>query len=66
MQDRYPGHEQGIIPSWYYVRDIDFDNMQSYYPVKQSFYAREFPTAWRNIDFGLHEFHQALGSYQLD
>lgn len=54
MQDGYPGAvEQGIIPSWYYVPESNFDHMQVFYPVKQSFYAREFPTAWRNIDFGL-------------
>src|SRR3569623_346468 len=57
-QDGYPGHEQGIIPSWYYVPDTNYDHMQTFYPVKQSFYAREFPTAWRNIDFGLQDFHQ--------
>ena len=53
-RDGYPGaKENGIIPSWYYVPESNFDHMQVFYPVKQSFYAREFPTAWRNIDFGI-------------
>jgi anti-sigma regulatory factor (Ser/Thr protein kinase) len=29
-----------------------YDHMQVYYPVKLSFHAREFPTAWRLIDQG--------------
>jgi hypothetical protein len=41
----------GILPtSWYYVLPDRFDHMQKYYPVKKSFFAREFPTSWRLLD----------------
>ena len=49
-KEKRPGYEMGQIDSWYYVLEDRFDHMQDYYPVKQSFYAREFPTSWRLID----------------
>lgn len=46
-----PGYEQGVgLNSWYYALEDRFDHMTRYYPVKQAFYAREFPTSWRLID----------------
>ena len=45
------GYEDGITNSWFYTLADRFDFMQRYYPVKKVFYAREFPTSWRNIDF---------------
>jgi hypothetical protein len=49
-----PGYKQGIIPtSWYYALRDRFDHMQQFWPVKKSFYAREFPTSWRLIDTGI-------------
>ena len=50
-----PGYEKGIHNSWYYALEDRYDHMQTYYPVKQSYYAREFPTAWRLIDSGIEE-----------
>lgn len=49
-----PGFEDGIIPSYYYALEDRFDHMQTFYPVKKSFYAREFPTSWRLIDTDLN------------
>ena len=42
----------GIVPSWYYALTDRYDHMQHFWPVKKSFYAREFPTSWRLIDHG--------------
>jgi hypothetical protein len=50
-----PGFEDGIIPSYHYAMEDRFDHMQTFYPVKKSFYAREFPTSWRLIDADLKE-----------
>jgi hypothetical protein len=50
-----PGFKEGVIPSYYYALEDRFDHMQSYYPVKKSFYAREFPTSWRLIDASIEE-----------
>ncbi|KAG7366864.1 GDP-fucose protein O-fucosyltransferase [Nitzschia inconspicua] len=47
---KLPGYKDGIIPSYYYALEDRFDHMQKFYPVKKSFYAREFPTSWRLID----------------
>jgi hypothetical protein len=55
-----PGVEEGVIPSYYYSLVDRYDQMQTYYPVKQSFFAREFPTSWRNLDFEIDEFHQSI------
>lgn len=49
-EEELPGYEQGIHNSWFYALPDRFDHMQHYYPVKRSFYAREFPTGWRLID----------------
>jgi hypothetical protein len=54
-QDKTPGHEKGIHNSWYYALEDRYDHLQTYYPVKQSYYAREFPTSWRLIDTGIGE-----------
>jgi hypothetical protein len=45
-----PGYKDGIVPSYYYALEDRFDHMQRWYPVKKSFYAREFPASWRLID----------------
>jgi GDP-fucose protein O-fucosyltransferase len=49
-EEEQPGYEQGIHNSWFYALPDRFDHMQMYYPVKKSFFAREFPTSWRLID----------------
>jgi len=64
-KDKYPGYENGIIPSWYYVLDNRFDAMQQYWPVKQSFFAREFPTSWRLLETGMKEFHSNTASKKI-
>jgi hypothetical protein len=48
-----PGYEMGVIPSYYYAVEDRYRHMQKYWPVKRSFYAREFPTSWRLIDTGV-------------
>jgi hypothetical protein len=57
--DRSPGYELGIIPSFYYAPEEHFLRMQTYYPVKRPFWAREFPTSWRLIDTGVTDSRNA-------
>jgi len=47
---KLPGYENGETPSYFYAPSDRFGHMREYWPVKQQFYAREFPTAWRLID----------------
>jgi GDP-fucose protein O-fucosyltransferase len=47
---KLPGHEDGVIQSYYYALAEHKLKMREYYPVKKSFYAREFPASWRDID----------------
>jgi hypothetical protein len=49
-EEQLPGYENGTHNSWFYALPDRYDHMQQYYPVKQSYYAREFPTSWRLID----------------
>lgn len=58
--DKTPGYEKGIIPSWYYALSVNFDQMQHYIPLRLQFWAREFPTAWRLINTGMEAFHQQI------
>lgn len=52
---KWKGYESGLVPSYYYALEDRKFHMQSFYPVKKSFYAREFPTSWRGIDKGIEE-----------
>ena len=47
---KLPGHENGTIPSYYFVPEDRKYQMVEYYPVKKPLYMREFPTSWRDID----------------
>lgn len=49
-KEKQPGYENGLVNSYFYALPDRFDHMRHYYPIKQVFYAREFPTAWRLID----------------
>lgn len=56
-----PGFEKGLImDSFYYALEDRKYHMQEFYPVKKSFYAREFPTSWRLIDKGIEELGSAV------
>jgi hypothetical protein len=52
VKRRLPGYEDGALPStyYYYAFKEHLRHMHKYVPVKKSFYAREFPAAWRDID----------------
>eukprot|EP00547_Thalassionema_nitzschioides_P000183 CAMPEP_0194214692 /NCGR_PEP_ID=MMETSP0156-20130528/16033_1 /TAXON_ID=33649 /ORGANISM="Thalassionema nitzschioides, Strain L26-B" /LENGTH=610 /DNA_ID=CAMNT_0038943015 /DNA_START=47 /DNA_END=1879 /DNA_ORIENTATION=+ len=50
-----PGYEMGYMESYYYALDDRKDHLHHFYPVKKSFYAREFPASWRLIDQGVGE-----------
>jgi hypothetical protein len=52
-----PGFEFGVVPSYYYALSDRYLHMQTFYPVKKAFYAREFPASWRLIDTGLNDTH---------
>ena len=56
---RLPGHKDGLIQSYYYALAEHKLKMREYYPVKKSFYAREFPVSWRDIDFGVGAIRRA-------
>ena len=58
-EEKQTGYEKGIINSWFYALPDRFDHMQEYYPIKRSFYAREFPTSWRLIDKTVDEVSMA-------
>jgi len=55
VKDKLSHSENGIIESYYFVPLNKKYIMKKYSPVKKAFYAREFPTAWRDIDKGIGE-----------
>ena len=56
QKNREPGYEDGKLMTSFYYTPVDrLDHMLRYFPIKQSFYAREFPTAWRMIDYDVAE-----------
>jgi hypothetical protein len=49
-------HEEGKLPLSYYYALIEHKTkMHDYWPIKQAFYAREFPASWRQLDFDVSE-----------
>lgn len=56
VKDKLPGHDQGILPTSFYYAMLDRKFvLQEYVPLSGSFFAREFPTSWRDIDKGIDE-----------
>lgn len=53
QKNKLPGHESGIIDSYYYALPDRKLAMREFFPVKQAFHAREFPRSWMNIDAGV-------------
>lgn len=46
------GYEMGLLPTTFYYALIQHKTkMHEYWPIKKLFYSREYPAAWRNIDF---------------
>lgn len=44
--------QEGRLPhSYYYAMLENKDKLHDYWPIKQAFYAREFPASWRQLDF---------------
>ena len=59
QKEKLPGNEKGELKSYYYVPHTQKLAMLKYQSVHAPFWAREFPTAWRNIDHGLED-HEIL------
>jgi hypothetical protein len=48
------GYDMGLLPhSFYYALKEHKTKLHDYWPIKQAFYPREFPSSWRNLDFDL-------------
>lgn len=56
QQRKEEGYESGDLKtSFYYAPPDRLTHMHEYYPVKKSFYAREFPAAWRLLNRDLDD-----------
>ena len=54
VKDKMPGHELGVLPTTFYYATLDKKTeMHHYVPLLSGFFAREFPTSWRDIDKGI-------------
>jgi hypothetical protein len=48
--------QEGRLPhSYYYALLAHKTKMHDYWPIKQAFYAREFPASWRQLDFDISD-----------
>lgn len=50
---KLPGHEKGIIESYFYAIPENKMRMKDYWPLTGAFYSREFPVSWRDINKGI-------------
>lgn len=50
QKDKSPGYEDGIIRSYFYAERRFKYAMRQYHSMSWPIWAREFPTAWRDID----------------
>ena len=52
QNEEIDGYEMGLLPNtYYYVIKDSKTKLHDYWPLKQAFYAREFPSSWRDLDF---------------
>ena len=49
------GWERGVINSWYYIPIEYKEAVRDYWPLSPPLWAREFPSAWRDLDHGIAE-----------
>jgi hypothetical protein len=56
QNDELEGYEMGLLPqTFYYALAEHKTKLLDYWPIKKGFFAREFPTSWRNLDFDVGE-----------
>ena len=56
VKDKAPGYEHGELPTTFYYATKDrLNEMHKYAPLRNNFFAREYPTSWRDIDKGIKE-----------
>ena len=61
VKDKLPGYEDGVLPTSYYYVPTDRQLvLHRYQPLSNSFFAREFPTSWRDIDKGIGMLPEAI------
>ena len=54
VKDKAPGHEKGLLPtSYYYATLPNKYAMHNYTRLSGAYFNREFPTSWRDIDYGI-------------
>lgn len=62
-QELQSAHEGGKLPlTFYYALSEHKTKMHDYWPIKQAFYAREYPSSWRQLDFDVEEPSRGLES----
>jgi hypothetical protein len=52
IRDQSDGYDMGIIKSYVFSDDRQF-TFDKYKPIRMPFWMKEFPAAWRDIDFGI-------------
>lgn len=63
VNDKSQGYESGLLfNTYYYTGNREKNLYQHYGPLIPPYYSREFPTAWRNIDYGIEELVSASAS----
>jgi len=53
LKDRAEGYEQGISESYFYNSKVHMEMNRYYKPLDRPLWAREFPVAWRLIDYSV-------------
>jgi len=57
QKEKLPGHELGILKSYFYAPKKNKADMIKYFPLMGPLWGREFPVAWRDIDHNLEDSH---------
>lgn len=54
VRDKLPGYKGGALPTtYYYVPTAQKNVMHTYSPLNTPFFNREYPTSWRQLNFGV-------------
>ncbi len=57
QKEKSEGYLDGKLESYFYVPRENRDDISIYSSLRGPLWGREFPTAWRQIDYDLHESH---------
>jgi len=59
VKEKRDGYRDGVIESYHLVKRKDKDLYRTYHAFQTPAFMREYPTAWRDLDYGIEALYNA-------